>query len=180
MTISFGFYNSVLGDRVYDAIDIAKMFDGLLNDGVFEVIGTALGTTAGTGMQVIVGVGKAWFNHTYTINDAALPLVIQPSDLVNPRIDTVVLEVDASSGNRANTIKVLTGTPAAIPAAPALTNTTDVHQYPLANIAVGAGVTSIITANISNLVGTVYCPYVTIPQAGVGNVAGVLQMQIFS
>lgn len=180
MTIKFGFYNSVAGDRVYDAIDISSMFDGVITDGVYELIGDALETISGTGMQVIVGEGKAWFNHTWTINDSDLALAIAASNLVNPRIDTVVLEVNASLGVRTNTIKILTGTPAAIPVEPTLTNTTDVHQYPLAYVAVGAGVSSIITANITNLVGTVYCPFVMVPQAGVGNVAGVLQMQIFS
>lgn len=180
MTVSYGFYNSVSGDRTYDAIAVSKMFDGILNDGVFETIGNKLIVSESTGMNVIVGSGKAWFNHTWTINDANMILTIAPSDLVLPRIDSVVIEINTSNAVRANTIKVLTGTPAASPVEPALTNTSEVHQYRMANIDVGAGVTSILAANITSLIGTPYCPYVTLPNSSTGNVPGVLQMQIFT
>ena len=41
--------------------------------------------------------------------------------------------------------------------------TNDRWQYPLAYIYVGAGVTSIRQANITNCVGTSECPFVTAP-----------------
>lgn len=180
MSLTFGFYNSVSGDRTYDAIQVSKMFDGVLTDGIFPTIGDKLVVTDGTGMTVVVGTGKAWFNNTWTTNDADLILNISPSDLVLPRIDSVIIEINASNAVRANTIKVLTGTPATIPVEPTLTNTSEVHQYRLANISIAAGITEIIPANVTDLVGTINCPYVTVPQAGIGNVAGVLQMQIFT
>ena len=181
MTITYGFYNSVSGDRVYDAIDVSSMFDGVIIDGVFETIGDALETTDGTGMNVVVGPGKAWFDHTWTLNDAALTLAIAASDVILPRIDYVVLEVDASNAVRANTIKVLTGTPATVPVPPTLTNTSEVHQYPLAEVAVDAGVSEILAADVTNLVGTAFCPFVTFPNTGTsGAGAAVLEVQVFS
>lgn len=180
MAIKYGFYNSVGGDRTYDAVDISSMFDGVITDGVFESIGNKLVVTDGTGMNVIVGTGKAWFDHTYTINDAALTLAIAASDLVLPRIDTVVLEVNASNAVRANTIKVITGTPATIPNPPALTNTSEIHQYPLAHVSVAAAETEIDLADITDMVGTVDTPFVTVPGASGTGGAAVLEVQVFS
>ena len=72
-----------------------------------------------------------------------------------------MLEINASEEVRANSIKVIKGTPASNPIAPTLINTELVHQYPLANVYVGANVTEIIAANITNRVGTAACPLST-------------------
>ena len=72
-----------------------------------------------------------------------------------------MLEINASEEVRANSIKVIKGTPATNPVAPTLINTELVHQYPLADIYVGANVTEIIPANITNRVGTEACPLST-------------------
>lgn len=180
MAITYGFYNSVAGDRVYDAVQFSKIFDGIISDGVFELVGDGLQVTDGTGMGVIVGTGKAWFDHTWTTNDAALGLTLTAADVVLPRIDAIVLEVNASNAVRANTIKVLTGTPASSPVEPTLTNTSEIHQYPLAYIAVAAGTTEIVPGDITDTIGSVLCPFVTFPNAGAGGGADVLEVQIFS
>lgn len=181
MTVTYGFYNSVSNDRTYDALQFGRMFDGVITDGVFETVGEALEPTTGTGMQVVIKDGRAWFNHTWTLNDADLALAIAASDLVNPRIDTVVLEVNESNGVRANSIKVITGTPAGVPTPPSLTNTSEIHQHPLAYVYVGAGVSSIILANITDLRGTIDCPFTTVPSANPpgGQAADVLEVQVF-
>lgn len=184
MAITYGFYNSVAGDRVYDAVDLSSIFDGIITDGVFESIGNKLIPVAGTGMQVVVGSGRAWFNRTWTLNDADLPLSIAASDPILDRIDTVVLEVDSSVGVRANTIKVIQGTPGALAVPPTLVETAEVHQHPLAHVAVGFGVTSITTGKITVLVDSPQCPFVTIVGVtvvgGGGGGADVLQVQVFS
>lgn len=54
-------------------------------------------------------------------------------------------------------------TPASNPMKPTMVKTNDRWQYPLAYIYVGAGVTSIRQANITNCVGTSECPFVTAP-----------------
>lgn len=181
MTVTYGFYNSVSNDRTYDAIQMSSIFDGIITDGVFEFVGDALEPINGTGMQVIVKDGRAWFDHTWTLNDADLALAIAASDLVNPRIDTVVLEVNASNGVRANSIKVITGVAAAVPSEPTLINTSEVHQHPIAHVYVAAGVTSIILANVTDLRGTVDCPFTTVPSANNpgGQAADVLEVQVF-
>lgn len=161
MAITYGFYNSMNGDRKYDAVQLSSIFDGVIRDGVFQSIGGYLATKPGEGMQVIVSPGKAWFDHTWTVNDADLPLEIAQSDLTLSRYDAVVLETDATKAVRENSIKVIKGTPASEPQKPTLTNAGDVHQHPLAYILVPGGSSSIQVQNIEIMVGKTECPFVT-------------------
>lgn len=159
MALTSGFYNSLNGDRKYNAAQFGAIFDGILRDGVFASIGTSLVVLAGGGMQVNVGVGRCWFDKTWTNNDAPLPLVVDNAEVVLNRIDIVVVEVGIAS--RINSIKIVKGTPASTAVAPTLTNTESIKQYPLAHIYLAAGVTSVLQTNITNKVGTVDCPFVT-------------------
>lgn len=54
MAVTYGFFNSVNGDRKYNADQMSSYFDGLVTDGVYEKIGDALIVKAGTGMQVSI------------------------------------------------------------------------------------------------------------------------------
>lgn len=161
MAVSFGFYDSLNGDRKYTAVQFSYLFNSLIKDGIFMHVGEHLNVKEGTGMQVNVGSGFAWFNSTWTRNDADYSLTITASDLLQVRIDAIVLEVDETVSSRTNSIKVITGTPSSNPQKPTLTNTADIHQYPLAYVTVGVGVTSITQANIENCIGTNPCPFVT-------------------
>lgn len=161
MAITYGFYNSLNGDRKYNAQDMSRIFDGIINDGVFMSIGTAFIVQSTNSMIVNVGVGRAWFNGTWTHNDSILQLRIPDSDVLLNRIDTVVLEVNSNDNVRINTIKVVAGIPATEPTPPVLKKDGGVYQYPLANIAVNALVDEITQANITNKVGTSECPFVT-------------------
>lgn len=160
MSVTSGFFNSLNGDRKYNATSISKIFDGLINDGIYMSVGNAFLVNASSGMNVIVKPGRAWFNHTWTLNDSDLLLTIDPSELLMSRIDAVVLEVDNTDEVRGNTIKIVKGAPAEVALKPALTNTEDVHQYALAYITVDPKVTTIDQAKIENVVGTKDTPYV--------------------
>lgn len=161
MAFSCGFYNSLNGDRKYNTRQISEIFDGIIRDGVYMNIGEKLTVKEGTGMQISVGTGRAWFNHSWSLVDSELPLTVEQSDLVLDRIDAVVLEVNESNETRDNVIKVVKGTAASSPSKPEMTNTEFVHQYPLAYITVKKGVTSITTSDIEINVGKDNCPYVT-------------------
>lgn len=158
--LTSGFFNSLNGDRKYDAEQMSSIFDGIIQDGVYETVGDHFRVTPGEGMQVYVGSGRAWFNHTWTYNDSRMPLDLDPAETGLNRIDLVVLEVNQNEDTRACSIKVLTGVPASNPIAPERTITDRIKQYPLAEIYVGAGVQSIGTAYITNLVGTSRCPFI--------------------
>ncbi len=161
MAVTYGFYDSLNHDRLYNAQQMSAIFDGIINDGVFMSVGNQFHTVAGTGMQVIVKSGRAWFDSTWTLNDAEYPLSIDAADVLLTRIDAVVLEVNSEVATRANTIKVVKGTPASAPAKPTLTNTATVHQHALAYVTVAKNITAITNSMIEIVVGKTETPYVT-------------------
>lgn len=161
MTVTFGFYNSINHDRLYDATQMSSLFDGIINDGIFASLGTALAIRSSSGMNVVVGAGRAWFNSSWLNNDTEFILELDPTDLVLDRIDVIVLEINSTSEVRENSIKYIAGLPATEPVAPELENTDLVHQYPLAYISVPVGTSAITPELITNKVGTVDCPFVT-------------------
>jgi hypothetical protein len=161
MAVTFGFYNSMNGDRKYNAQDMSRIFNGIINDGIFMSIGTSMIVKATEGMIVEVGEGRAWFNGTWTHNDAILELRLTESDLLMDRIDAVVLEIDTNDNVRTNSIKVVTGEPSMVPNQPVMRKESGCFQYPLAYIYVAGTVTEITQANITNMVGTSECPFVT-------------------
>lgn len=162
MTLTYGFYNSLDGDRQYDAVQLSSIFDGIVTDGIFQSVGTAFAVTATTGMVVSIGAGRAWFNHTWTYNSTAMTLTVDQAEVALNRIDTVVIKVDTTNAVRANSVYIKKGTPATNPVPPTLTNAGGVYEYPLADIAVDATVTEILTADITNRIGvTNGTPFIT-------------------
>lgn len=161
MSVSSGFFNSLNGDRKYNAAQMSSIFDGLIIDGVFASIGTAFAVKAAGGLTVNVGVGKAWFDHTWTVNDSILPMTAPEAEVLLDRIDAVVLEVNGMESVRENTIKFVKGNPSSAPSRPTLTNEGNVHQYPLCYIYRKYGTAVINQADITPMVGTESTPFVT-------------------
>lgn len=161
MSVSSGFFNSLNGDRKYNAAQMSAIFDGLIIDGVFASIGTAFAVKAAGGLTVNVGVGKAWFDHTWTVNDSILPMTAPEAEVLLDRIDAVVLEVNGMESIRENTIKFVKGNPSSAPSRPILTNEGNVHQYPLCYIYRKYGTAVINQADITPMVGTESTPFVT-------------------
>ena len=161
MSVSSGFFNSLNGDRKYNAAQMSSIFDGLIIDGVFASIGTAFAVKAAGGLTVNVGVGKAWFDHTWTVNDSILPMTAPEAEVLLDRIDAVVLEVNGMESIRENTIKFVKGNPSSAPSRPILTNEGNVHQYPLCYIYRKYGTAVINQADITPMVGTESTPFVT-------------------
>lgn len=161
MSVSSGFFNSLNGDRKYNAAQMSAIFDGLIIDGVFASIGTAFAVKAAGGLTVNVGIGKAWFDHTWTVNDSILPMTAPEAEVLLDRIDAVVLEVNGTESVRENTIKFVKGNPSSAPSRPTLMNEGNVHQYPLCYIYRKYGTAVINQADITPMVGTESTPFVT-------------------
>ena len=161
MSVSSGFFNSLNGDRKYNAAQMSAIFDGLIIDGVFASIGTAFAVKAAGGLTVNVGIGKAWFDHTWTVNDSILPMTAPEAEVLLDRIDAVVLEVNGMESVRENTIKFVKGNPSSAPSRPTLTNEGNVHQYPICYIYRKYGTAVINQADITPMVGTESTPFVT-------------------
>lgn len=163
MALTSGFFNSFNGDRKYNAEQMSTLFNGIINDGVFANIGNVFAVTATTGFTVNIDTGRAWFNGAWINNDAIYPVLLDPPEVVLDRIDAIVIEVNHTQSVRNGLFKAVKGAPAesASVAPPTMTDTEDVHQYPIALIARPANSTSIVQSNIQNKVGTSDCPYIT-------------------
>ena len=59
MSVSSGFFNSLNGDRKYNAEQMSAIFDGLIIDGVFASIGTAFAVKAAGGLNDCSGSRSA-------------------------------------------------------------------------------------------------------------------------
>ena len=160
MALTSGFFNSLAGDRKYDAEQMGRIFEGVITDGIFAKVGNKFEIKATGGRGVSVGTGRAWFNNTWTNNDAIIPIIVPEAEMALDRVDRIVLEVNTSVGVRANSIKLVAGTPSSTPVGASLVKTATVNQYLLAEIYVKARSTTVTKANITNRIGTADAPYV--------------------
>ena len=105
MSVKSGFFNSLNGDRRYDARDFSSIFNNLIIDGVFASYGTAFVVKSVGGLSLTVGIGRAWFNSTYLLNDAILPMEAPEAELIQDRIDAIVIEVNNTESVRESNMK---------------------------------------------------------------------------
>lgn len=162
MALTFGFYNSLNHDRRYNAEQFGSIFDGVIHDGVYSNIGGKLMVkSANDGMQVNIQTGRAWFDHTWTLNDTIYPITLPEAEPLLSKYVAVVLEVNKEEAVRTNSFKVISGTPASSPTKPTLINSGNVHQYALAYVLIKPAVTTITQSMITNNVGKSGCPFVT-------------------
>lgn len=142
------FFNSVDGDRLYDASDFAAYFASLLTNGVFPNPSTNLQVRANSDMSVTISQGQAWINGYFYNNDEDLILPVYIANGVLNRIDTVVVRFNKA--DRVINTMVKTGTPATNPLPPVIQRDADIFELQLASIYVGKGVTAIKDANITD------------------------------
>lgn len=162
MAFSFGFYNSFNHDRKYNSIQISMIFDGIISDGIYATIGEAMVVKATSEDNVVVvGPGRGWFDHTWNYNDADLPVNAPISDVLLKRIDALVIDINANENYRENKIVWVQGTPSSNPVRPTMINTLEHHQYPLCYVDRKPNVEKILQADITNMVGSSECPFVT-------------------
>ena len=160
MSLTSGFFDSFNEDRKYNSLQFSSIFDGIISDGIYATYGDYFLVSPVSGMNIKVGTGRAWLDHTWTLNDADYPLTVEDAEVVLKRIDTVIIEVDRSNSGRINRLRILKGTPASVPVAPELTKTESLKQYPLADILVKPNAKEIVAADITNRIGTKDLPWV--------------------
>jgi hypothetical protein len=126
-----------------------KMARSWLSTGVLTGRLNQLAVTAdGSALAVSVASGQAQVEGFSYENDAALAQTIATANATNPRIDTVVVRLDRAA-NEAR-LRVVEGTPAASPVAPALTQTDGLYELPLADVRVPAAAGVIVAADVTD------------------------------
>lgn len=149
MAIISGFFNSVNGDRKYDASFFAEYFASFIANGIFPNPSINLQVIESTNMNVVVKPGKGWINGYILKNTDDYILTLDNADGVLNRIDRIVMRYE--NANRQNIIAVKKGTFASSPVAPVLQRDADAYELALADVYIGKGVTTITQANITDL-----------------------------
>lgn len=153
--VTYGFFNSVDGDRRYTADQMSTYFKGLISDGVYEGLGSALVVTAGDGMTVNVGTGRAIIDCKWINLDGVESLPISPASPTQARYTAVVIRLDRE--NRQMVLTTVDGEPAASPVMPEIGD----DELCLAMVYVPANAVSISQVNITDMRGSEYCLWVT-------------------
>lgn len=166
-------------ERIRQAMQASLSASGVVNAGDLQVsaLGTpnmsvnvapgsiwipgTQGSTAGEGTNfgAQTAYGTPAFPSTFTsqgcyfdYNDAVVNLVIGPANATNPRIDLIVATVqdaDYTAGPNQAILQVIAGTPGGTPVPP--TGSVPPNSVVLAQVLVGASVTSINAGNITDL-----------------------------
>ena len=162
MGVTYGFFNSINGDRKYNADDISNYFLKLISNGVFATPSSAMQVQESSGMTVRVSAGWGFINCKWINNDSPYLLTLDAADVVLNRIDRIVLRLNTADNARNISIAVHKGTPASNPTAPNLTRANGVYELSLAQIYVAAGSSAITQDNITDeRANTSVCGYVT-------------------
>ena len=149
MATSYGFFNSLNGDRLYNADDVNTFLEGLVSpSGIYANVDSMLQVTPGSGLAVNVGAGKASIKHHWFKSDAAETLSLTAAHQILNRIDDIVLRLDIV--NRSIGLAVITGTPASAPTAPAIVRNDSYYDLKLAQVYINAGALQVIQQKITD------------------------------
>ena len=142
-----GFFNSVNGDRLYNADDMSKIFEGLITDGVYESVGDKLAVQPNSGMTIQIASGRGWFNKRWVENSTPYTLTIESADVTLNRYAAVCIKVDNTDSVRNATPYIKYSEYATTAVKPTMTRTDTVKEYCLAYVYISAN-TSTITASL--------------------------------
>lgn len=162
MAVTCGYFNSIDGDRKYNAETMTRYFEGLISDGVYNSVGDKLQVTSGDGLSVNVATGRAMISCRWLHNSSSLNLELAQADTKMQRYDAIVLRLNLNDNVRDFTIEVKTGTSALNnPTKPTIENTALIKELCLAYILVDANADTIRQSNIEDMRGSSLCPWVT-------------------
>ena len=94
MAIISGMFNSIDGDRRYDASWFARYFATFIGNGVFPNPSTGLQVLEGGNMTTTVKAGNGWINGYFIKNDSDYILQHDLADGVLKRIDRIVMRLN--------------------------------------------------------------------------------------
>lgn len=148
MALTYGFFNSINGDRVYSADDMTEMFDGLITDGVFQNVGDAMRVVATSELNVNVSTGRARINSQWAKIDAPYSITLNNAHVTLNRYTAICLRVDFA--NRQITLIARDGSNATAPTKPAPIRNEYFYEIILAYVYVKAGASNINDSNIED------------------------------
>lgn len=157
-----GFFNSVNGDRKYNAEQIGEYLGLFVSDGVFPNPSTNLQVHSTGGMNIAISPGKGWAQEHWIKNKSDWLMELPQSNMVYARIDAIMMVLDLSQPVRNFYFEVKSGVPAAEPVRPDMVRREDRYEYCLATVKVKANVNEITQADITDTrADTTLCGWVT-------------------
>ena len=159
--ITYGFFNSLNDDRLYNAETFNTYFEGLISSsGVYANVGDKLVVTPGEGLELNVASGKAIINNHWCRLSASETVTVTTAHNLFARYDAVTLRWNANT--RDITLQVVAGTPSSTPVKPEPTRDSMNYEIVLAYVLVPANAVSLSSANIyDQRDNTIVCGYIT-------------------
>ncbi len=162
MAWTSGFFNSVNGDRRYNAQQMSEIFEGLITDGVYESVANKMAVQPNSGMTIQIATGRGWFGKHWVNNDSEYTLTLSESDVILNRYVAVCVKVDDTDAVRNATPYLKYSDFATTPVKPTMIRTETVKEYCLAYIYIKAGATEIKASDIEDTRGNEsLCGWVT-------------------
>lgn len=157
-----GFFNSVNGDRVYNAEQMSSIFEGLITDGVYEAVGDKLAVQPSGGMTIHVASGRGWCKKHWFNNTTPYQMTLEASDVTLNRWCAVCIKVDDSDSVRDAKPSLKYSEYATTPVKPLPENSETVKELILAYVYIKAGASEITASDITDTRGnSELCGWVT-------------------
>lgn len=136
MSISYGFFNSNNGDRLYDAHDFNRLLEclwpakrGLMPQAeYYDESQHPFDIDSISGLDVTVCPGIAVVDSLWLYSDGFETLTLPAADVAFDRWDALVVKMDSNQMVRRNTLEIYTGIPSENPTKPTPSETSTV-QY---------------------------------------------------
>lgn len=162
MSWTSGFFNSVGGDRTYNADQINNIFEGLITNGVYNKVGNQMAVQANNGMTIQINTGRGVFGGHWVKNEAVHLLTLEESDVTLNRYCAVCVRVNENTEARNAEPYLKYSEFASAPIKPTMERTEAIKEYCLAYVYIGAGVSEITASNIEDTrANTSLCGWVT-------------------
>ncbi len=139
------FYNSISGDRKYNADSFSSWLKQFFTDGILN---GNLQVIANGDMTLTVNTGTALIGGKVKVFEEKKTLKLETASGTLNRIDNIVVRRDDDA--RDFTIEIVKGSPAAEPKPPALTRSGNIHELKLAEVRVNKGVAVVTQASVTD------------------------------
>lgn len=162
MAFKCGFFNSINGDRLYNAEDMNNPYKRIVSNGVFgdAESSTDFQVLAQNGLEIVVKKGQGIFFDKWSELDSDLPMTIPTPHVSYTRIDSIVVRIDKSDDVRAGSIQYIQGEASSNPAPTELEDSLNIKEYRLAKITIKPNAMSITQAEITDCRPTSECGFI--------------------
>ena len=164
--IKGGFFNSIAGDRKYNAEEMNRPYKRIISEGIFA---TPQGTpstdlqvlSADDGMNIIVKAGDGLLGEKWFENPSDLAITVANNTSIVPRIDSIIIQVDNTQNGRICNVVYREGEPNSNAEPPIINNIENIIEKRIANIRVAPSTVFIGQDLIYDLRGSSECPWIT-------------------